>query len=142
MAAPAKKTTPTPKRALSVVQPLSVRGFALAHLKKRRATGATAKEIAALLGGDSRPVSGRLSELHAEGVIAMLDKTRGGSHIYVLTQHVNGRPLRARRPNKHSKERAIAILRTELAKALDSIVDGRGKVDGEAVLREFDAIIV
>jgi len=44
-------------------------------------------------------LSGSLSSLHRDGVIAMLDEKRNGNLIYVAPENINNRPTRAQGRN-------------------------------------------
>jgi len=60
-------------------------------IRSAGADGMTWKELQDEIGEHHGTISGALSNLHKEGRIARLSETRGGSKVYVLPVHVNGR---------------------------------------------------
>lgn len=66
-------------------------------IKKRPVKGYTSAEIEFESSLDHGKVSGALSMLHKEGVLALLQEKRDGFRIYVLSDFVNGRPTKARK---------------------------------------------
>jgi DNA-binding PadR family transcriptional regulator len=69
----------------------------LKMLKKRPSAGYTSREIEDAYDLDHGKVSGALSVLHKRGILALLAEKRDGFMIYVLTEFVKGRQVKARK---------------------------------------------
>lgn len=69
----------------------------LKMVKKRPVMGYTAREIEDAHGLDHGKVSGALSLLHKKGIISLLNEKRNGFRIYVLSEHIKGREVKARK---------------------------------------------
>lgn len=65
------------------------------------ATVAEVREAAAKHGYHHGNISGPLSILHGFKALALLQEKRGGNHIYVLPEHVDGRPTRPKKRRSH-----------------------------------------
>lgn len=63
----------------------------LTLLRDAGVTGLTWKEMSDITGEHHGQVSGSLSNLHKEGLIARLSESRLRCKVYVLPEHVNGR---------------------------------------------------
>jgi hypothetical protein len=67
------------------------------------ARGRTSREIEEASGWHHGKASGALSMLHRDGLVALLTWKRQGYGVYVLTEYVDGRPVRPRRHNVHAE---------------------------------------
>lgn len=83
--------------------------FTLEALKDAGPDGITWGELADAHGLHHGEASAALSRLHRVGLIARLTERRGRSQIYVLPEHVAGRPTSPYRPNLR-KQQVVDLL--------------------------------
>lgn len=83
--------------------------FTLEALKVAAADGITWGELADAHALHHGEASAALSRLHRVGLIRRLTKKRGRSQIYVLPEHVAGRPTSPYRPNLR-KQQVVDLL--------------------------------
>lgn len=74
-----------------------VQSTCLKMIKKRPVQGFTSREIEERLALDHGKVSGALSMLHKKGILSLLAEKRDGFMIYVLSEFVKGRQVKARK---------------------------------------------
>jgi len=79
-------------------------------LEERGGLGLTWRELAGSAGLHHGQASGALSNLHRSGVVARLQMQRGGCGVYVLQEHVNGRPTVPYRRNTSVLSQAVLRL--------------------------------
>lgn len=87
-------------------QTKEIQGLVLGWILWSEARGMTWREIQNEIGSHHHHgiISGALSNLHKTGLIARLSEIRDGSKVYVMPQHVDGRPIEAQgRPVKACK---------------------------------------
>lgn len=102
---------------------------ALAIVTGAGPNGVTSSELGSLPGWKGHGgASGVLTKLHDLFLITRVRETRGGSEIYVLEAHVNGR--RTTMSRKNLKEAAESL--TQAAAALTSITGGVVTAPGQA----------
>lgn len=83
--------------------------FTLEAAKEAGADGITWGELADRHGLHHGEASAALSRLHRVGMLARLTAKRGRSQIYVLPEHVAGRPTSPYRPNLR-KQQVVTLL--------------------------------
>lgn len=71
-----------------------------AHVSLAGPRGITAPEICELTGLDRNSIAPSLTILHGAGDLACLLERRGGCHLYLLPEHVQGRATRP--PGRHN----------------------------------------
>lgn len=69
-------------------------------IRRRGTRGTTTEEASYRLNVGLSSYTGRRSELHRRGVIERLEEKRDGQHVYVIPDHVEGRPTRPYTPHR------------------------------------------
>jgi hypothetical protein len=83
----------------------------LSLLRDAGVTGLTWKEMSDITGEHHGQVTGSLSNLHKEGLIARLSESRLRCKVYVLPENVNGRDTESqgRKPSDRSSDSPVPV---------------------------------
>jgi hypothetical protein len=82
------------------MSPPASKNVVLSWVVRRGTGGATRTEAIEAFEMDGGPISGKLSGLHKDGLLACLEEKRGGNYVYVGPLFVVGRETREPRKNK------------------------------------------
>lgn len=109
----------------------------LRTLRRAGTHGATWKEISDILQVHHGSSTGSLTRLHRDEQINRLTELRDGCSIYVLPEHVNGRPTTPYQPHKRNPDRALltALTAWTLKPSLD-LAETQARQEVADILKE------